>query len=170
VTLSKSQIDKLGERLRTTDEPSTADRDVLARLLASYASALEEVRTRIDELAGFAQVTGRFKSTPSIIEKLKRNPKMQLSRVQDLAGVRGVLILGRVAQDFAVERVRELFPKSRVKDRRAAPQHGYRAVHVICDVKGKFVEVQIRTPPPASVGGAVRKARGWLGAPNQVRR
>ena len=73
MTLSSSQVDDLGERLRATDSPTAADRDLLAQLLASYAKPLEDARTRI--VTGLARpgfVTGRLKSTPSIIDELRQ--------------------------------------------------------------------------------------------------
>ncbi|MGE5047437.1 MAG: RelA/SpoT domain-containing protein [Deltaproteobacteria bacterium] len=147
MTLSSSQVDDLGERLRATDPPSAADRDLLAELLASYAKPLEDARTRIvTGVTGLGFVTGRLKSTPSIIDELKRSPATQLSGMEDLAGVRVVVNGGRAVQDVAAAGVRTVFPKSRTEDRCAAPRHGYRAVHVICEIEGKWVEVQIRTP------------------------
>jgi len=70
---------------------------------------------------------------------------MQLSQMQDLAGVRIVVHGGWAAQDEVVETLRALFPNSKIKDRRREPQHGYRAVHVICELDGRRVEIQVRT-------------------------
>lgn len=41
--------------------------------------------------------------------------------------------------------MRPTFPKATVVDRRSAPSYGYRAVHVIVEVDGRFVEIQVRT-------------------------
>jgi hypothetical protein len=115
VTLSKSQIDKLGERLRATEQPTAEDRELLAELLASHAKPFEDARTRVvTNVAGLGYVTGRLKSTPSIIDKLKRSPAMRLSRMQDLAGVRVIVNGGRTIQDQAVYEIRPAFTKSRV--------------------------------------------------------
>src|SRR5439155_4334431 len=44
-----------------------------------------------------------------------------------------------------VERIISLFAGARVVDRRRHPRHGYRAVHVIPEVDGFLVEIQVRT-------------------------
>lgn len=44
-----------------------------------------------------------------------------------------------------VQRIGDRFGSTMVIDRRARPSHGYRAVHVLVDVDGRKVEVQIRT-------------------------
>lgn len=51
----------------------------------------------------------------------------------------------RETQDDAVEKLKHLFDKVIVVDRRKRPSHGYRAVHVIVDHRGKLIEVQVRT-------------------------
>ena len=66
-------------------------------------------------------------------------------RMQDIAGVRIVGSMSRAEQDAIVRRLVEIFPGSRVVDRRAKPAHGHRAVHVIARVGGRPVEVQVRT-------------------------
>jgi Region found in RelA / SpoT proteins len=38
-----------------------------------------------------------------------------------------------------------VFPTTKVIDRRAVPSHGYRAVHVVVNVEGRPIEVQVRT-------------------------
>ena len=70
---------------------------------------------------------------------------MALSRMQDIAGVRLVAEMNRTEQDQLVKRIVELFPGADVKDRRAEPSHGYRAVHVIVEVDQRLVEIQVRT-------------------------
>ena len=56
---------------------------------------------------------------------------------------------GRVGQDAAVDRLIDGFAdyakSPATKDRRDAPSHGYRAVHVIVYPDGLPVEVQVRT-------------------------
>ena len=50
-----------------------------------------------------------------------------------------------MTQDEVVEGLKELFSDPEVDDRREHPSHGYRAVHVIAEVQGKPVEIQVRT-------------------------
>ena len=70
---------------------------------------------------------------------------MALSRMQDIAGARLVAEMNWTEQDQLVARIVELFPSAEVKDRRAEPSYGYRAVHVIVEVDRRLVEIQVRT-------------------------
>lgn len=51
----------------------------------------------------------------------------------------------RIEQDSVVKQIVQLFPNSKIDDRRARPSHHYRAMHVIVEIDGYSVEVQIRT-------------------------
>lgn len=144
--LSRSQINRLGRRLRRAgvDGVSDEDRDMLERLLASHGPALATVQERLMQELG-VRVTSRIKTTGTLVEKLQRNPSMALSRMQDIAGVRLVVEMNRAQQDDLVARIVELFPGAETIDRRAYPSHGYRAVHVVVPVDERFVEIQVRT-------------------------
>jgi ppGpp synthetase/RelA/SpoT-type nucleotidyltranferase len=144
--LSRSQIDKLGRRLRRAgpNNLSDEDRDLLEVLLASYAPVLSAVHEQLTKAVGLP-VTPRLKTTGTLVEKLQRNPNMALSRMQDIAGARLVAEMNWTEQDQLVARIAELFPGAQVTDRRAMPSYGYRAVHVIVEVDQWFVEIQVRT-------------------------
>ncbi len=77
------------------------------------------------------------------MEKLNRET-IRLSQVQDIAGCR-VVVSDVAAQERVVASLRDVFPDASVVDRRANPSHGYRAVHVIAQISGKLVEIQVRT-------------------------
>jgi ppGpp synthetase/RelA/SpoT-type nucleotidyltranferase len=64
--------------------------------------------------------------------------------MQDIAGCR-LVTENVIEQDATAFRLELEFPGARMLDRRARPSFGYRAVHVIVPIFGKFVEVQIRT-------------------------
>ena len=148
--LSRTQINKLGIRLRDSAEPSEEDLTLLEDVLFGYSDALDDVRVRLLAL-GFEPTT-RLKTTGTIVDKLRRergpNYSLKLSNIQDLAGAR-VVVAGRLAdQDNAVSRVAADFESSReprITDRRSAPSAGYRAVHVIVYVHDLPVEIQVRT-------------------------
>jgi hypothetical protein len=144
--LSRSQADKLGRHLRRSGVEGLSDQDrgLLERLLASYETPLGVVQARLVDTLGLP-LTSRIKTTGTLIEKLERSRGMALSRMQDIAGVRLVAEMNRADQDRLVARILELFPGAEVKDRRAEPSHGYRAVHVIVEVDQRFVEIQVRT-------------------------
>lgn len=140
--ISKAQIDLLGDRLRD-GTPADADLRMLDDYRRSFGTAYEFVVQTIRQNLSL-EPTGRpAKSTGAVMEKLHRET-IRLSQVQDIAGCR-IVVEGPVEQERVVEALRAVFAKATVVDRRASPSYGYRAVHVIVDVSGRLVEVQIRT-------------------------
>lgn len=146
--ISKSQVRKLGDRLRDTDDPVDEDRALFAEVLGAYDEALSQTE---DRLAGLGlSANTRLKNSGTITEKLRRDRRLKLDSVQDLAGARIVLppSAGRPEQD----RTRDLLVATfgaddvpRVTDRRLEPSHGYRALHIVVRVSDLPVEIQIRT-------------------------
>ena len=105
----------------------------------AYEAVVESIRT---ELA--LEPTGRpAKSTTSISDKLRRE-SIRLSQIQDIAGCR-VIVPDIAHQESVVQSLISLFEHTTVSDRRAKPSHGYRAVHVIVNTRGKLIEIQVRT-------------------------
>lgn len=140
--LSKTQIDRLGDRLRK-GSPSESDLRLLDEYRRSFGEAYETVVRTVSEGLRL-EPTGRpAKSTGSLIEKLHRE-SIRLSQVQDIAGCR-VVVADVAAQEQVLGSLRTAFPGASVVDRRANPSYGYRAVHVIAQVSGKLIEIQIRT-------------------------
>ena len=142
--ISKSQLGKLGDRLRDRAEPDPVDRALLEEVLIAYGEALQVVTADLREL-GFVPAS-RVKTTETIIDKLRRGRGSSLKSIHDLAGARVVLHGDLAAQEAAVG----LFsagrdPEPTWIDRRADPRSGYRAVHVVVRVDGIPVEVQFRT-------------------------
>ncbi|MEV6847800.1 RelA/SpoT domain-containing protein [Actinoplanes sp. NPDC051411] len=145
--ISKTQLDKLGNRLRDADEIGPEDRDLLAAVLGAYGQALKVVKQHLGDL-GF-QPIGRLKTMGTIVDKLRRERSFCLKTVQDLAGARVVLAGDIRDQDGTVEAFRARCAAAdqatAVIDRRADPRAGYRAVHVVVKIDGMPVEVQFRT-------------------------
>jgi len=140
--LTKTQIDRLGDRLRRGPF-SEDDLRLLDQYRRSFGTAYETVITTVRDRLQL-EPTGRpAKSTSSIIEKLRRE-SIRLSQVQDIAGCR-VIVTDILAQDQTIATLRETFPHLRVMDRRTNPSYGYRAVHVIVETGGLSVEVQVRS-------------------------
>jgi ppGpp synthetase/RelA/SpoT-type nucleotidyltranferase len=123
---------------------SDEDLTLLEQLLTAHGGVLTTVQLRLAKELDLP-VTSRTKTTGTLVEKLQRSPTMALSRMQDIAGARLVAEMKRTEQDQLVARIVELFSGADVKDRRAEPSHGYRAVHVIVEVDQRFVEIQVRT-------------------------
>jgi putative GTP pyrophosphokinase len=140
--LSKTQVDRLGDRLRKGDI-SEADLRLLDQYRRSFAEAYDTVVGSIrKELA--LEPTGRpAKSTTSISDKLRRE-SIRLTQIQDIAGCR--LTVSDIAnQDEVVQSLGHLFEHITVVDRRRQPSNGYRAVHVVANCHGKLIEIQVRT-------------------------
>jgi ppGpp synthetase/RelA/SpoT-type nucleotidyltranferase len=140
--LSKTQIDRLGERLKKGDITED-DLRLLDAYRRSFADAYDDVVGAVrKELA--LEPTGRpAKSTTSISEKLRRE-SIRLTQIQDIAGCR-LIVVDIADQNQVVQSLSCLFEHTTIVDRRHNPSHGYRAVHVIVKNLDKMVEIQIRT-------------------------
>ncbi len=138
---SKTQIDKLGERLKAQKvEPD--DLRMLDEYRGSFRTAYDDVFEKLKSLD--LRPSGRpSKSTPSIVDKLRRE-SIRLSQMQDIAGCR-IVVDSIAEQDEVVAKIREVYPKTDIVDRRERPSHGYRAVHAIVTVLEQAIEIQIRT-------------------------
>lgn len=145
--MTNSEINRLGQALRegivTTDHLIALD-----AFRRSFQPAIAQLYSDWQAFIGF---TGRnvlvqrpSKSTPSIIAKLRRQPTLKLTQIQDIAGLR-IVLNDRYSQNKMVERLQSVFLNSKVIDRRVKPSHGYRAVHLVISVLDRFVEVQLRT-------------------------
>jgi len=142
MALSRTQLDKLGERLKA----GTYDADDLRRLdeyRRSFSGASEAVTRILRDECGLSPTARPAKSTKAIVEKLTRL-STQLTRIQDIAGCR-VVVDNLLSQQIEVKRLREYFPEARVIDRVVVPSSGYRAIHVVVKHEGHWVEVQFRT-------------------------
>lgn len=91
------------------------------------------------------EVSQRLKRVPTILDKLRREPTMQLANMQDIAGCRAVL--GSIDEVRRVQRrLAKARPPRRISDYIAEPRaSGYRAVHVVVAYDDRCVEVQLRT-------------------------
>jgi putative GTP pyrophosphokinase len=92
-------------------------------------------------------VTQRLKRFPTIVDKLGREPRMDLARMQDVAGCRAV-----VPTQDQVDAIVEHLGRQRRWDIaetydyvREPKSSGYRAVHLVVRKDGHLVEIQLRT-------------------------
>jgi len=139
--LSISQFNKLGERLRK-GQASDDDLRALDTFRLSFAAACDQVAHELNKL-GLKPVSRPAKSTASIIAKLNRE-RSRLSKMQDIAGCR-VEVDNIAHQDRVLKDIVAKFPDAVEYDRRQKPSHGYRAVHLVVDLHGFLVEIQVRT-------------------------
>ena len=123
--------------------PTESDLTLLDDYRRSFDESYQIVVQRIRERLLLAPTGRPAKSTGSIKEKLLRE-SIRLSQVQDIAGCR-VVVAGIADQERVVTSLCDIFPGAEVKDRRANPSYGYRAVHVIARISGKLIETQVRS-------------------------
>ena len=139
--ISKTQIDRLGDRLKSGPH-TESDLRLLDEYRWSFGEAYKIVIQTIRQRG--ESPTGRLaKSTLSIVEKLRRE-SIRLSQMQDIAGCR-VVVADVVQQEQFVASIKSDFPEASVIDRRDNPSYGYRAVHIIAEVFGKPTEIQVRS-------------------------
>jgi ppGpp synthetase/RelA/SpoT-type nucleotidyltranferase len=147
LSISGRQMNKLGMRLASPGPIGDDDYTLLAQVANDYQVVLDQVEAKLRGLG--LQATTRVKTTSTLIDKLRRQPELQLNTIRDIAGARIVIDGGRWEQDQVTDRIIEAFascPRApRLIDRRKAPSHGYRAVHVVVFEDGIPVEIQIRT-------------------------
>ena len=96
------------------------------------------------------EVSRRLKRLPTIEDKLRRLPTMDLSSMQDLGGCRAVLYsqeqVRRVQERFCANSLRRNSRPDKIRDYVARSQDsGYRAIHIHTRYHGRRIEVQLRT-------------------------
>jgi ppGpp synthetase/RelA/SpoT-type nucleotidyltranferase len=154
--LTTSQVNKAGKVLRAwtrgeLTDPAAAERalGILLRFRAAHQYPLIKanmgLRSMVRTEGCEVEVSQRLKRVPTILDKLQREPTMQLANMQDIGGCRSVLSsideVRRVQRRLSKNR-----PPLRVNDYIGAPRSsGYRGVHVIVQYDGRTIEVQLRT-------------------------
>jgi putative GTP pyrophosphokinase len=121
-------------------------RTLHARPLSNVAANLRyHVDKEDGRIRGRTEVAQRLKRWTTIIDKLAREPTMQVTQMQDIGGVRA--LLPSLHHLFAVSRrLRKTWTIIRVRDYIAEPKpSGYRALHLVVRRRGYPVEVQLRT-------------------------
>ena len=140
--LSRRQIDRLGDRLR--ESRTAEDEQLLADYRDSFLNAQLLVMYDMGRLGIGEPDGGRLKRPESVIAKLRRDSRIRLSRMQDMAGCR-LVTDNKAEQDETYARLQSDFDIYRAYDIRETPHSGYRAVHVVIRREDRFVEVQVRT-------------------------
>jgi ppGpp synthetase/RelA/SpoT-type nucleotidyltranferase len=179
---SKNQINKAGQIL-VKDNPSEEElswaRDLANSWRACHAYPINTFNSTLRvKIKAYSDtiVAQRLKRMPTIIDKLKRYPAMQLTTMQDIGGLRTVLgsvaDVYRLADEyrdntrFTHELVDE---KDYIKNPRS--EDGYRSLHLIYKYKNKRnpdydglrIELQIRTKLQHTWATAVETMGTFLG-------
>jgi len=157
--LTKSQINRAGKVLRTyilsPDDSEIGDDemaalDVLHQFRAEHAKPLVKanngLRSMVKSEGYDADVSQRLKRFSTILSKIRREPTMALSRMQDIGGCRA--ILPSIPAIRQVERrITRTRPVVGYSDYISTPRaSGYRGVHLVVSYDDRSIEIQLRTP------------------------
>ena len=155
---SKSEVDRAGRlyanQLRGSGQAhSKEELEAAVKVIEwwrhEHAKPLSRVASNLRHYAaaeGRPWVAQRLKKFPTIVDKLTREPKMKLSRMADVGGVRALLSDQDAAYRVA-SRLRRNWTIIRFRDYVAEPKaDGYRALHLISRNRGRLIEIQLRTP------------------------
>lgn len=181
---SRGEIDRAGIALRRDIEGNFLEYFqayyVMDNWRASHAFPLNtlqvSLRRRSKLIDPEADVVQRMKRAPSVIAKLKKEPEMRLSRMQDLGGCRSII---STSED--VYRLREVYRESRdrhdlanEKDYIASPRgSGYRGIHLIykyqsdrtIEFNNHRIEIQLRSRVQHAWATAVEIAGIYVRSP-----
>ena len=140
-------IDEFGaEKIVVAVDAVTWWRTLHAGPLSSVAANLRyHVGKERGQVGGRIEVAQRLKRLTTMIDKLAREPTMQVTQMQDIGGVRA--LLPSLSHVYAVSRrLRKSWTVIKVRDYIAEPKpSGYRALHLIVHRNGYPIEVQLRT-------------------------
>lgn len=149
MTLSNSQITKLGDRLRSGDF-SEADFTVLDEFRQTYSEIDEQayplIQSTLTSTTGWTSTKRKRKTQQSIVDKLRRQPKLRLPQMQDIAGCRIVIEGGSQVADTLGSLLTGAFELLQWEiERKERHAYGYRATHIIAKKGQKYYEIQLRT-------------------------
>ncbi len=152
---TKGEVNRAGQQLldKTLAEYDSA-KSILDNWRVCHIAPLnsfqKSLRLKLTKLDDDALVSQRLKRTPSILAKLKRNPKMLLARMQDIGGIRAVTKNMQKMRELEATYKKETKAFTIVqggKDYIINPKaSGYRGVHLVFKCRNGFsIELQIRT-------------------------
>lgn len=171
---SKSQIKKAGSTIRKYYR-GEVDIDAAVEALqlveewraAHYVplvSANNGLRSRAKTAGVEAEVTQRLKRRQTILDKVQREPTLDLSRMQDIGGCRAVVAsiddLRRLEARIKNGRIPVIGGADYIKSPR---QSGYRGVHVVVEYQERQIEIQLRTEVMHAWALAAENYSGVLG-------
>ena len=169
---TRNEVDKAGDILRDLESSSLVDpwaagvlsywRAIHSYPINTFQATLRNKLKKIDEQALVAQ---RLKRFSSIIQKLQRFQDMDLSRMQDIGGLRAVVRGMRELQSLHTNYKKTRFLHTLIKeyDYISTPKEsGYRSIHLVYRYSnpcapvynGLRIELQLRT----------RKQHAWATA------
>jgi putative GTP pyrophosphokinase len=110
-------------------------------------------------------VAQRLKRMRTILDKLERQPAMDITRMQDIGGCRAVLP-DPANVEAVLQRITRHWPVDKVYDYVRNPKpSGYRAMHVSVRRDDRLIEIQLRTPGQQRWAEGVERAGARLRLP-----
>lgn len=152
MALSNSQVTKLGDRLRGNTSSSMINDDLA--LLDEFRQTFNEVDEKayaiiqeaLEKTGGWTATKRKRKTQQSIVDKLRRQPKLRLPQMQDIAGCRIVLTSGiKQANELKNLLLIAFMQQEWQVDGKERDKEGYRAIHLIAKLDKQFYEIQLRT-------------------------
>jgi ppGpp synthetase/RelA/SpoT-type nucleotidyltranferase len=147
---SKGDLHRLGEALVTDKTATPQGCPQYGDVMRWHNDLAAEVAIRIAAESWIAappdqlSISARPKTIDTLVQKLQRTT-LKLGQVQDLAGMRVDADMLLTQQTNLAQEIADYFGGGTIKDIRAAPHSGYRAVHVWLTLPAGRVEVQVRT-------------------------
>jgi putative GTP pyrophosphokinase len=180
ILYSKSQVNRAGKIL-VNDNSMLEDIIWATAVLSNWRAAhlypintfQSTLRKRLKSIDRSALVAQRLKRMPSVVKKLKRYESMNLSRMQDIGGLRAVV--GSISK---VNKLYRLYKNGLQHTLISCDDYiknpkpdGYRSIHVIFKYKNRLnsnydglqVELQIRTKLQHAWATAVEAMSTYLG-------
>lgn len=163
VEYTKAEINRAGEKVlldSITSEEKEACLKVINNWRAAHAFPMNtftiNLKKQVKDIKG-SIVVQRLKRLDTIIDKLKRFPKMKLYRMQDLGGCRVIVPtisdVYKVKKKFQSSRIRHELHNEKDYIAIPNPDTGYRGIHLIYkyrsdrrdDYNGLQIEIQLRS-------------------------
>ena len=143
--LSKGQLEGLGSPSRAAEQPGAAGPRPARTVY--YGKARRFLARAVEMIQALPiPAKGRLVRASLRPDSSKRSVRTDgLNRTQDIAGIPDPAGAGLVTQDEAQLLIGGIVCGDRVIDWRAKPSFGYRAVHVVTKLDGRWVEIQVRT-------------------------
>lgn len=156
-THTNGEYKRLGDRIRKNpDNVAPEDLVMLQDLRVTFKEPLAIIFKEIEKMAIKVDpeciCTYRVKRIESIISKLKRLPKMQLQRAEDIAGMRCIMTtesnVHKLFDHIKKKEYKLPFEIKNVNDYITDPKEtGYKSIHVNVQLKGdsRRIEIQLRS-------------------------
>ncbi|WNM25281.1 RelA/SpoT domain-containing protein [Demequina capsici] len=153
---SRNQVKKAGSTLRKFMRGDLREHSAVIDALdvmetwrgAHYGplvSANNGLRSRARTIGVAAEVTQRLKRSQTILDKLRREPTLDLSRMQDIGGCRAVVDTKDDLRRLESRILHNLDPVAHTDYIEHPRLSGYRGVHLIVKYQDRAIEIQLRT-------------------------